>query len=126
MRSLPVSYTHLDVYKRQDIDGEVKEESEINNCFSMAVSITEKAAPKPDLVLETISSNEAWNIGDTQLVKLRIRNIGYAKNDAGTANLILSDDIQGSNPVSLGLIHFSSMNTNGFYDTTLSLSLIHI
>ena len=106
-----------------DIDGEVKEESELNNCFSMTVSITEKAAPKPDLVMETFNCKDTWNLGDTQLIQLRIRNIGYAKNEAGTANLILSDDILGTNPVSLGLIHFSSMNTNGFYDTTLAIIL---
>lgn len=102
-----------------DIDAEVKEESELNNCFSMAIAITEKAVPKPDLVFETFTSNSTWHIGDTQSVKIRIRNIGYAKNEAGTANLLLSDDSNGSNAISLGLIHFTSLNTNGFYDTTL-------
>lgn len=102
-----------------DINGEVKEESEVNNCFSMAIAITEKAAPKPDLVFETFITKTTWNIGDTQNIKLRIRNIGYEKNEAGVANLILSDDINGTNPISLGQIHFSAMNTNGFYDTSV-------
>jgi len=102
-----------------DINSEVKEESELNNCFSMAITITEKAAPKPDLVIETFTTKSTWNIGDTQNIKLRIRNIGYANNGAGHANLLLSDDINGTNAISLGQLHFPAMNTNGFYDTTI-------
>jgi len=102
-----------------DDRNEVAESDETNNCSPATITIS---APLPDLIIQKFLTPSEFYLGDTQTLRLIIRNEGYLKSGICKAKLSISTTPSASNNSAvIAGINLPSIGVNESFETTVKV-----